>query len=146
MRVLSAVGWGKVLSNQRFFTCSRKKGTLSASFAFEFEDKRKSVLHAFLKQQIMKNFQSSTHLSASICVQKPTFLLPFLNSLAYIFVMTNLDTFIFFQLNYHPLPVSIISTSLSRFGYNFSAKPKADRKRLMEVSSIFVVLFSSFRN
>jgi len=63
-----------------------------------------------------------TILSRLICVEPPTFLLPFLDYFSNISMMTNLNTFIFFQLNYHPFPVSIILISYFRFGYYFSAR------------------------
>jgi len=61
---------------------------------------------AFLKQQVMLDVCPKS--SCLVCVETPTLLLPFLNSFAYILVMTNLNTLVFFQFKYHLFSVSII--------------------------------------
>ena len=49
-----------------------------------------------------------------VSVEAATLLLPFIDSFAYILVMTNLNTLVFFQFKYHLFSVSIIM--ISSFG------------------------------
>ena len=56
-----------------------------------------------------------------IGVKTPSILLPFLNRPSNILMMLDFHTFILFQLDYPPFPVSIILITYFRFGYNFSA-------------------------
>jgi len=75
-----------------------------------------SCLLAFLKQQIMIDIH--TIFSRLIGMEPPTFLLHFLDYFSNIFMMTNLNTFILFQLNYHPFSYSVIPVFSVRYMFS----------------------------
>ena len=75
-----------------------------------------SCLLAFLKQQIMIDIH--TTFSRLIGMEPPTFLLHFLDYFSNIFMMTNLNTFILFQLNYHPFSYSVIPVFSVRYMFS----------------------------
>jgi hypothetical protein len=68
--------------------------------------------------------ESCRHAYGSCClvgVKTPSVFLPFFDCSSDIIVISDFHTFILFQLDYHPFPVSIILISYFRFGYDFSA-------------------------
>ena len=75
-----------------------------------------SCLLAFLKQQIMIDIH--TTFSRLIGMEPPTFLLHFLDYFSNIFMMTNLNTSILFQLNYHPFSYSVIPVFSVRYMFS----------------------------
>jgi hypothetical protein len=106
------VGWGKVLSQtqNRISVHTHKKGKWSGMKSQVYACLSCSL--AFLKQQVMPDICPRAR--CLVCVEAPTLLLPFLNSFAYILVMTNLNTLVFFQFKTHLFSVSIIM--ISSFG------------------------------
>ena len=63
-----------------------------------------SLLFTFFEQQVMIDCCRAPR--RLICAETPTLLLPFLNSLTYIFVMPNFYAFVFLHLNHH-LPIML---------------------------------------